>query len=704
MKRPVGIQAPLKSPRSSNLMSLSPTDIFNDVFDPFDPIQKEKSLRTAPRKISNIDESELVQFDKWLSSEEAKKDQTPDLNHQERKNRSDKVISWQDQAIFASNAPIYRKISFTPIPTQFKPQYEKEETFLACTAIEDLMCLRQKYVFYDDYIHQHPLLRIIRPAQNAEIINKLKENIDFTFTNGVVSFANINLNIVPKSEFYQDMMFLMENTYSTVNKSFCYLRLKMLLKKYNIHLQCNLDRESFHQKSQSRKDFYNIIKVDNHVHLYTCMNQKHLQKFIKTKLLTEPNTIVSIEGEHKLGLIEVMNQLGYDASTLTVDVVDSYNNRNERYANKYNPLSRISIRDIFLSSSNFIEGRYFAELVKEVFQNLDKEKYVLAEFRISICGQDKSEWAKTAHWLKNYNIKSSRVRWAIQVPRLYSEFRKKALISNFNEMLNNIFTPLVQASLQPENYPEIAQFLKKVVAFDLVNDEEKNEKIKSFMNYKIINPEEWDCDEEPTYSYWSYYIYANLIAINHLRRARGMNTFAFRPHCGEAGSNDHLGVGYLLANSINHGIKLSKIPVLQYLFYMNQIGISISPLSNNKLFVKFLQNPLPKFFSRGLNVSLSTDDPLSIHLTREPLMEEYSVAAQTLDLNGVDLCEIARNSVLQSGFSIKKKKRWLGESFLMGVNDSTRSNLSSIRFTYRTETYVEEHRYLKRHAYNEDDF
>jgi AMP deaminase len=34
------------------------------------------------------------------------------------------------------------------------------------------------------------------------------------------------------------------------------------------------------------------------------------------------------------------------------------------------------------------------------------------------------------------------------------------------------------------------------------------------------------------------------------------------------------------------------------------------------------------FFARGLNVSLSTDDPLQIHLTKEPLVEEYSIAAQ----------------------------------------------------------------------------
>ena len=41
---------------------------------------------------------------------------------------------------------------------------------------------------------------------------------------------------------------------------------------------------------------------------------------------------------------------------------------------------------------------------------------------------------------------------------------------------------------------------------------------------------------------------------------------------------------------------------------------------------------------------------VQIHLTREPLVEEYSVAAQVWKLSATDLCEIARNSVLHSGF------------------------------------------------------
>jgi len=57
----------------------------------------------------------------------------------------------------------------------------------------------------------------------------------------------------------------------------------------------------------------------------------------------------------------------------------------------------------------------------------------------------------------------------------------------------------------------------------------------------------------------------------------------------------------------------------------------MSPLSNNSLFLDYHRNPFPMFFARGLNVCLSTDDPLQIHLTKEPLVEEYGIAAQVLD-------------------------------------------------------------------------
>jgi adenosine deaminase len=45
-------------------------------------------------------------------------------------------------------------------------------------------------------------------------------------------------------------------------------------------------------------------------------------------------------------------------------------------------------------------------------------------------------------------------------------------------------------------------------------------------SYTVLNP---------PYSYYLYFLYANIHALNTLRQAKGMNTFKFKPHCGEAG-------------------------------------------------------------------------------------------------------------------------------------------------------------------------
>lgn len=61
----------------------------------------------------------------------------------------------------------------------------------------------------------------------------------------------------------------------------------------------------------------------------------------------------------------------------------------------------------------------------------------------------------------------------------------------------------------------------------------------------------------------------------------------------------------------------TQLPVFQYLWYLAQQGIAMSPLSNKSLFLtSYAAHPFPDFFNQGLNVSLSTDGPLQFHLTR----------------------------------------------------------------------------------------
>lgn len=110
------------------------------------------------------------------------------------------------------------------------------------------------------------------------------------------------------------------------------------------------------------------------------------------------------------------------------------------------------------------------------------------------------------------------------------------------------------------------------------------------------------------------------------------DTFVLRPHAGEAGDTDHMASCFLAAQSISHGILLRKVPALQYLFYLKQVGMAMSPLSNNALFLSYDRNPFPNFLRMGMNVSISTDDPLQFHLSKEPLLEEYSVATQIYKL------------------------------------------------------------------------
>ena len=70
------------------------------------------------------------------------------------------------------------------------------------------------------------------------------------------------------------------------------------------------------------------------------------------------------------------------------------------------------------------------------------------------------------------------------------------------------------------------------------------------------------------------------------------------------------------------GIILSYMAVTSITFIGHvQVGMSISPLSNNFLFRKIATNPFPKLFKRGLNVTLSTDDPLLFHMSDDALLE-----------------------------------------------------------------------------------
>lgn len=96
---------------------------------------------------------------------------------------------------------------------------------------------------------------------------------------------------------------------------------------------------------------------------------------------------------------------------------------------------------------------------------------------------------------------------------------------------------------------------------------------------------------------------------------------------------------------------------------------------------------------RGLNVTISTDDPLLFHMSDDALLEEYSVARATFDLSMTDMMELARNSILQSGFEDDFKRQWLGEDYRKGLTfcDERITHVPLIRAKFRAEHLALEH-------------
>lgn len=504
-------------------------------------------------------------------------------------------------------------------------------------------------------------------------------------------------------EYYMDLERLVVMSSNGPAKSFAFKRLQYLEAKWNLYLLLNDYQETASSKKNPHRDFYNVRKVDTHVHHLACMNQKHLLRFIKKKIRTSSDEKVIFRDGKVLTLDEVFKSLNLTAYDLSIDSLDMHAHKDtfhrfDKFNLKYNPIGESRLREIFLKTDNYIKGKYLGEITKEVFEDLEQSKYQMAEYRISIYGRSIDEWEKLAAWVVDNKVILHNVRWLIQVPRLYDIYKKNNSVSSFQEIIVNLFKPLFEVTKNPKKYPKLHVFLQRVIGFDSVDDESK---IDRRIHKKFPPALQWNFDQNPPYLYYLYYLYTNMCSLNKVREMRGFNTFVLRPHCGEAGDPEHLCSAFLVAHSISHGILLRKLPFVQYLYYLDQVGIAMSPLSNNALFLTYDKNPFPLYFRKGLNISLLTDDPLQFSYTKEPLIEEYSVAAQIYKLSNVDMCELARNSVLQSGFEMQLKKTWISEN--LGKpgpegNDLEKTNVPDIRLAYRHDTLQNEHDLIQKYT------
>jgi AMP deaminase len=184
--------------------------------------------------------------------------------------------------------------------------------------------------------------------------------------------------------------------------------------------------------------------------------------------------------------------------------------RFDNFNNKYSPFRMADMRRIFLKSTNSNDGRYFAELLKMVLNRHEKSMghNSACEMRLSIYGMERHEWKDLSTWLLRDwahpdcpgNMMSTHNRWLIQVPRLWRLYSQKPVVDGqpqrtFLEMIENLFEPLFQATLDPDSHPEIAEAAKHIVGFDSVDDEGALEEPCSCQR-----PHQWLSPRNP--SYW----------------------------------------------------------------------------------------------------------------------------------------------------------------------------------------------------------
>ena len=163
---------------------------------------------------------------------------------------------------------------------------------------------------------------------------------------------------------------------------------------------------------------------------------------------------------------------------------------------------------------------------------------------------------------------SHNVRWLVQVPRLYNVYKSTNIVKTFDDIIksnspslptarlfycslnsfcrvftnSDVFQPLFEVTKDPSSHPKLHIFLQRVVGFDSVDDESK---VERRLYRKFPAPEQWDTEQNPPYSYYIYYLFANMTSLNAWRKQRNFNTFVLRPHCGEAGDTDHLAAAFL---------------------------------------------------------------------------------------------------------------------------------------------------------------
>ena len=149
--------------------------------------------------------------------------------------------------------------------------------------------------------------------------------------------------------------------------------------------------------------------------------------------------------------------------------------------------------------------------------------------------------------------------------------------------------------------------------------------------------------------------------VYHRAREKGLHLVA---HAGEAAGPESIweAVKYLNVERIGHGVAASRDPELMNYLLRRGITIEMCPISNLKTRVvsSLKKHPIRTFLEKGLNVTVSTDDP---SMFNTDMNNEYLQLHRRLNFTIPELFRLSLNAVASSFLSEKRKIK-MRESFI----------------------------------------
>ncbi|MQL81060.1 hypothetical protein Taro_013518, partial [Colocasia esculenta] len=285
------------------------------------------------------------------------------------------------------------RLKITPTETPTSDEAEVYMLLQECLKLRESYLFREEVAPWEKEIITDPSTPKPNPNPFAYVAEG-KTDHHFQMEDGVVHvYANKDSTeqlfpVADATTFFTDLHRILRVIAAGNTRTVCHRRLVLLEQKFNMHLMLNADAEFLAQKSAPHRDFYNVRKVDTHVHHSACMNQKHLLRFIKSKLRKEPDEVVIFRDGTYLTLKEVFESLDLTGYDLNVDLLDVHADKStfhrfDKFNLKYNPCGQSRLREIFLKQDNLIQGKYMlrlvcrflAELTKQVFSDLAASKY-----------------------------------------------------------------------------------------------------------------------------------------------------------------------------------------------------------------------------------------------------------------------------------------------------------------------------------------